>query len=171
VWFAVLLFFAIIGFFGWGAWRDYRGRPIKLWRYYQTHLPEIGQSPDSFQLAEIPATVGEIGYAEFLGLPNGKRTRAFQLWVDLTVCPEAIHLRVSDLLGFNGLPGISIPWNRVSEASIMENEWGTQGFGIHVMGMPPEADPNHVGSFLVWAEVPPNQLQSLSEKVHSLRAT
>lgn len=171
VWLAIPLIIVTLGLFGWGVWRDYRGRPIKLWREYRMHLPEIERSPDYFQLSEIPATVGEIGFSEFLGVPNGRRTRAFRLWIDLSVCPKAIHLRISDFLGFNDIPTISIPWNRISEASTMDDEWGTQGFGIQITGMPPESDPNHTGTFLIWAEVPADQLQTLSDKVHSYRAT
>ena len=170
-WVAIPLILGSIALFIWGAWRDYHGRPKKLWIRYQQQLPEITESSTSLTIPGLWASVGEIGYSEFLGVSERKHSRGFHLRVDLSLGPGAIHLRITYPDGLVNLPSISIPWHQVESAGPMENDWGTQGFGVRVAGLPPEADPNHGGAFLVWAEVPADQLQLVSEKVHAYRAT
>ncbi|WP_243295293.1 autophagy-related protein 27 [Geothrix mesophila] len=170
-WFGIILFAAILGFFIWGMWRDYIGRPRKLWLSYSDLLPELNSTPANFELNEIWATVGEIGYAEFLGVPAGRFTRDFHLYINLLVCQEGLLLRVSGIHFFQNVPAILIPWGRVESIQPMENDWGTPGIGIKVNGMPPQADPNHIGTFLVWLYTSLEQLPAFSEKVHSYLAT
>ena len=150
--------------------RDFHGRPKRLWLKYQQLLPEITEATQEMLIPNCWATIGEIGYAEFLGTPEGKHSRGFFLYLNISVSQSGIHLEITEPLGLQRLPIISIPWQRIASFGPLDNEWGVSGFGVHLQGMPPELDPNHVQDFLIWFEQPKDNCLAISQKLQSYAA-
>ena len=151
--------------------RDFHGRPKSLWLKYQQLLPDILEPTKELLVSGCWSTVGEIGYAEFLGTPEGKHSRGFFLYLDISVGQNGVHLKISEPASLQNLPVISIPWRHISGFGPMDNEWGTSGFAFHVEGMPAEFDPNHFQDFLVWFEQSKEQCQEISQHLQSYAAT
>ena len=157
---------AILFAFFWGMRREYYGRPRNLWLNYLQYLPTLDPDCLKIDLYTVNATIGTIGYCDDLGIPNARHIRgSFSLWVKIGFGIEALHLFIEEPLSLQQLPGLSIPWHRISGADFMENEWGTKGFGFYIKDMPEDLDRNHCGRFLVWFYGDNNQLSVLNQSI------
>lgn len=144
--FLVFLIFISYAYFGY----QNRLKRRSLWLNYTSCFPVICEDAAELIFDKQLTTIGEIGYSRFLGIPNP--SRGFHLWTSLSVDKRAFYITIVEPVDMSTLPKISIPRERVSHLTALDNEWGKGGLALFISDMPAEFDPQHGGCFTIWIE-------------------